>query len=179
MERKITVLRIERQFFTKKADTEEYYGLYRDTQPGYNVYWNGFGQPPTLSFRADFDDCLFNKQRQLSRELIKGRFCGGNLGWIQPCDLELFASLYKKDIGLLPFEQQKILTLIEQMGALNIQQIKDETGYLVKEITPILHRLQEAFLIYEDQYDGEWDRGWCLFTEMFPDAYICRYTSSI
>ncbi len=176
MERKITALRMERQFFTKKADTEEYYGLYRDTQPGYNVYWNGFGQPPTLSFRADFDDCLFNKQRQLSRELIKGRFCGGNLGWILPCDLELFASLYKKDIALLSFEQQKILTLIEQMGALNIQQIKDETGYLVKEITPILHRLQEAFLIYEDQYDGEWDRGWCLFTEMFPDVDICRYT---
>ena len=34
---------------------------------------------------------------------------------------------------------------------------------LVKEITPVLHRLQEAFLVYEDQYDGEWDRSWYRF----------------
>ena len=39
---------------------------------------------------------------------------------------------------------------------------------LVKEITPVLHRLQEAFLVYEDQYDGEWDRSWYRFEEMFP-----------
>lgn len=176
MKQKINYLRMLRQHLIFPADEQEYVLLYRDMQPGYNVYWNGFGQPPTLSFRTNFDDLDFNKQRQLSRKLIKGRFCGGNLGWIEPCDLELFASLYKKDIDILSFEQQKILTLIEQMGALNIQQIKEETGYLVKEITPILHRLQEAFLIYEDQYDGEWDRGWCLFTEMFPEVDICRYT---
>ncbi len=160
---------MERQHLDEPCGEADYTSLYRDTQPGYNVYWNGFGQPPTLSFRADFDDLDFNKRRQLSRELIKGRFCGGNLGWISPEDIELFAALYRKPIADLTPEQEKILTLIEQMGALNIQQIKEETGYLVKEITPVLHRLQEAFLVYEDQYDGEWDRGWCLFTEMFPD----------
>ena len=176
MKQKVNYLRMLRQHLISASDESEYLSLYRDMQPGYNVYWNGFGQPPTLSFRADFDDLDFNKRRQLSRELIKGRFCGGNLGWIEPSDLELFAALYKKDIEQLSFEQQKVLTLIEQMGALNIQQIKEETGYLVKEITPVLHRLQEAFLIYEDQYDGEWDRGWCLFTEMFPEINICRYT---
>ena len=47
---------------------------------------------------------------------------------------------------------------------------------LVKQITPILHRLQEAFLIYEDQYDGEWDRGWYRFEEMFEDVVLDRYT---
>ena len=47
---------------------------------------------------------------------------------------------------------------------------------LVKQITPILHRLQEAFLIYEDQYDGEWDRGWYKFVEMFPDVNPDKYT---
>lgn len=47
---------------------------------------------------------------------------------------------------------------------------------LVKEITPVLHRLQEAFLVYEDQYDGEWDRGWYPFAEMFPDADLAKYT---
>ena len=36
--------------------------------------------------------------------------------------------------------------------------------------------MQEAFLIYEDQYDGEWDRGWYKFEEMFPDVNPARYT---
>lgn len=61
---------------------------------------------------------------------------------------------------------------------MNIQQIKEETGLLVKKITPVLHRLQEAFLIYEDQYDGEWDRGWYRFEEMFPEVNLYRYSRS-
>ena len=100
---KIISLRMERQHLLHKADEQEYISLYRDLQPGVNVYWNGFGQLPVLSYRAAFDDMEFNRVRQRERKLVKGRFAGGNLGWIEP-----------------------------------------------KEITPILHRLQEAFLIYED-----------------------------
>ena len=70
--------------------------LYRDTQPGQNVYWHGFGEPPVLSFRAAFDDMEFNRQRQLQRKLVKGRFAGGNLGWVMAEDMELFACLYRK-----------------------------------------------------------------------------------
>ena len=167
---------MERQRFINKADEDEYVKLYRDTQPGQNVYWNGFGQPPTLCFRADFDDIEYNRDRQLKRKLIKGRFSGGNLGWIVPEDMELFAALYRKPL-MKPTEiQLRVLEMIEREGPLNIQQIKEETGWLVKEITPALHRLQEAFLIYEDQYDGEWDRGWYMFTEMFPQANLEKYT---
>ena len=80
---KIISLRMERQFLADiKANEEEYISLYRDTQPGQNLYWHGFGEPPLLSFRADFNDIEFNRQRQLKRQLIKGRFAGGNLGWI-------------------------------------------------------------------------------------------------
>ena len=173
---KINALRMARQHFTKKANEAEYVALYRDLQPGVNVYWNGFGQPPTLSFRADFDDLEFNRRRQKERELLKGRFSGGSLGWIVPEDLELFAALYQKPLTTPTEAQLFLLKLIEQSGPLTIQQIKAETGMLVKEITPILHRLQEAFLIYEDQYDGEWDRGWYAFSEMFPDANLEKYT---
>lgn len=45
-------------------------------------------------------------------------------------------------------EQLQVLELIETADPFNIQQIREETGMLVKQITPILHRLQEAFLIY-------------------------------
>lgn len=176
MDKKILSLRMERQCLLKKADETEYTALYRDTQPGQNVYWHGFGEPPVLSFRAAFDDMEFNRHRQLERKLVKGRFAGGNLGWIMCEDMELFASLYRKPLAAPTLEQTEILTLIEKAGPFNIQQLKEETGLLVKQITHILHRLQEAFLLYEDQYDGEWDRGWYRFEEMFPEVNPQRYT---
>ena len=176
MKEKIIALRMERQHLTRKAGEAEYIELYRDMQPGYNVYWNGFGEPPTLSFRADFDDIEFNRNRQLARMLVKGRFAGGNLGWIMPEDMELFAALYRKPLTKPTFLQRRILELIEHAGPFTIQQIKEETGLLVKEITPVLHRLQEAFLIYEDNYDGDWERWWYRFDEMFPDVDVVGMT---
>lgn len=176
MNAKMISLRMERQCLINKADKAEYIKLYRDMQPGQNVYWDGFGDPPSLSFRAGFDDIEFNRDRQLKRRLIKGRFAGGNLGWIEPSDVELFMALYRKPLTKPTPEQQHVLELIETAGPFNIQQIKEETGLLVKQITPILHRLQEAFLVYEDQYDGEWDRGWYRFDEMFPEIKTDRYT---
>ena len=43
---KIRFLRMQRQFFTIKANEQDYLELYRDMQPGQNVYWNGFGPLP-------------------------------------------------------------------------------------------------------------------------------------
>ena len=172
----IIALRMERQFLCQKANGEEYEKLFRDVQPGQPIYWHGFGQPPVLSFRADFDDMEYNRIRQLERKLIKGRFQGGNVGWIEAQDMELFAGLCCKPITKFTFLQEKILRIVEEMGPITIQQIKEETGLLVKEITPILHKLQEAFLIYEDQYDGDWERGWYRFKEMFPEVDLLRYT---
>lgn len=172
----LLALRMERQYLTAPAGEEEYLSLYRDCQPGQNVYWNGFGQPPTLSFRAAFDDLEFNRRRQLDRRLIKGRFAGGNLGWIVPEDLELFAALYRKPLTSPTEIQLALLETIEREGPVTIQQLKEESGLLVKVLTPALHRLQEAFLIYEDQNDGQWDRGWYPFREMFPQADLERFT---
>lgn len=175
-DKKMLALRMERQCLAAPADEAEYLALYQDCQPGQNVYWNGFGQPPTLSFRAAFDDLEFNRCRQVRRELIKGRFAGGNLGWIVPEDLELFAALYRKPLTKPTEVQLALLDMIEREGPVTIQQLKEETGLLVKALTPALHRLQEAFLIYEDQNDGQWDRGWYPFREMFPQADLERFT---
>ena len=173
---KITALRMERQFLTRKASEPEYNALYRDTQPGQNVYWNGFGDPPSITYRAAFDDMEYNRTRQRERLLLKGRFTGGNLGWIERDELELFAGLTMKPLTAPTDKQTTLLTLIEREGPLNIQVMKEMTGLLVKEITPVLHRLQEAFLIYEDQHDGEWDRGWYMLREFFPDVQVDRYS---
>jgi len=174
--KKIAALRMDRQHLTHKANGDEYIPLYRDMQPGLSVFWNGFGDPPSLSYRAGFDDKEFNRRRQAERALIKGRFAGGNLGWIMREDLELFACLYRKPLDKPTVRQLALLALIEREGPLNIQQMKESVGMLVKEITPALHRLQEAFLIYEDQSDGEWDRGWYKFAEMFPDVSLSKYS---
>ncbi len=175
MKQNILSLRMERQHLSRKADESEYIQLYRDMQPGQNVYWNGFGDPPSLSFRAAFNDLEFNRRRQAERGLVKGRFAGGNLGWVMPEDLELFAALYCKPLKNPTEKHIGIFELICREGPLNIQQIKEETGMLVKEITPALHRLQEAFLVYEDQYDGGWDRGWHRFSEAFPAVDLQKY----
>ena len=135
---KIRALRMERQHLLTPANETEYDALYRDLQPGQNVYWNGFGQPPTLSFRADFEDLAYNKSRQFRRELIKGRFAGGNLGWILPEDLELFAALYRKPLKNATMTQQMLLERIEMSGPYTIGQLKEESGLLVKEITPAM-----------------------------------------
>lgn len=172
----ITALRMERQYLTRKANEVEYNAIYRDMSPGQNVYWNGFGDPPSLTYRAEFDDIGYNRRRQKDRILIKGRFQGGNLGWIEKDDLELFAGLSRKPLEKLTPVQSTLIDLIEREGPMTIQHMKENTGLLVKEITPALHRLQEAFLIYEDQYDGEWDRGWYKFSEMFPDADLEKYS---
>ena len=175
MTNKITALQMERQFLARKANETEYTALYRDTQPGQNVYWNGFGDPPSLTYRADFDDIEFNRARQRNRELVKGRFSGGNLGWVDKKDLELYAAVFMKPLDKPTPRQTALLELIER-EPLTIHQMKEETGMLVKEITPALHRLQEAFLIYEDQFDGEWDRGWHKFSDMHPDVDPEKYS---
>lgn len=64
----ITSLRIERQFLSYKANEVEYKALYRDTSPGQNVYWCGFGNPPSLTFRADFNDKKEHSQNYAGKE---------------------------------------------------------------------------------------------------------------
>lgn len=153
---------------------QEYIDLFRDMQPGQNVYWNGFGNPPSLVFRADFDDMEWNRERQRTRKLVKGRFAGGNVGWVMREDLELFACAYRKPLKNPTERQLALLELIRCEGPLNIS--GEITDFKVKEITPILHRLQEAFLVYEDQYDGAWDRGWYIFSEIFPNISLEKYS---
>lgn len=170
MKKEWIALRMHRQHLDVPASREEYDELYRDMSPGHNVYWNGFGTPPSLSFRADFDDMAYNGQRLADHRLAKGRFQGGNLGWVEWEDMELFRTVYRKPLDAPNAVQRKVMDAISHIGPMNIHQIKEETGLLTREITPALHRLQEAFWIYEDQFDGEWDRCWCRYEEMFENT---------
>ena len=173
----VIALRMERQCLTEPADKKEYALLYRDLSPGLNVHWHGFGQPPCLVYRTEFDDVAFNGRRQQKRTLVKGRFQNGNIGFIENSQMELFACLYKKPYRPVA-NSDFLLDLIRREGPMNIEVMKEMSGLLVKQITPALHRLQECFLIFEDQYNGEWDRGWYQFGELFPDVDLNRYTQN-
>ncbi len=167
---KITCLRMERQHFAIKADETEYRELFRDMSPCYQVYWIGFGQPPVLKYRATFDDAEYNRARMRARSIVIGRFIGGNLAWIEREDMPIFAALYKKPLAKNAYAARELLELFERVGPLGVRQIKEESGLLVKEITPALKQLQEAFLIFEDRCDNNIDRSFYLFSEMFPDS---------
>ena len=160
------------------ANETEYDALYRDLQPGRTSTGTALGNRPRFRSARISTTSSIIKAASSAVNSSKGRFAGGNLGWILPEDLELFAALYRKPLKNATMTQQMLLERIEMSGPYTIGQLKEESGLLVKEITPALHRLQEAFLIYEDQYDGEWDRGWYRFGEFFSDFSLDRYTKT-
>ena len=135
----VTALRMRRHCPTRRAGAAEYDALYLDLSPGLNVHWHGFGQPPCLVERADFDDVEYNGRRQRQRILVKGRFQNGNIGFVEAAQMELFAGLYRRPYK--PTAHSELLReLIGREGPLNIEAMKRMTGLLVKQITPALHR---------------------------------------
>ena len=126
----VTALRMRRHCLTRRAGAAEYDALYRDLSPGLNVHWHGFGQPPCLVERADFDDVEYNGRRQRQRILVKGRFQNGNIGFVEAAQMELFAGLYRRPYK--PTEHSELLReLIGREGPLNIEAMKRMTGLLV------------------------------------------------
>lgn len=172
----ILSLRLQRQHLQSAVSREHYDQFYLDMSPVPTRYWTAPGDPPTLPAHVDFDDYDYNSCRRAKRDLLKGRFAGGSIAYVTKEDLELFACLYKKEMLEFTPIQAELLELLRQEGPMNIQLMKELTGLLVKEITPALHKLQEAFILYEDQLDNEGDRGWYLFESEFPEVDINRYT---
>lgn len=167
---------IERQCFHEKAESNAYESLFRHMQPVRPVYWSCPGDPPRIVHRTGFADAQLNFDLRADRILVKGRFQNGTIAYIYADELELFAGAYRKPLPYLSFEEQVVYDMLDREGPLTIQILKEMTGMLVKLITPILHKFQEAFLIFEDQADNEWDRGWYLFEKEFPEVNLDRYS---
>lgn len=164
----LLALRLVRQGLAQPTGSMEYDALFRRLSPVLPIYWCCPGQPPSLPGRVDFDDGAYCFGKRGKREIIKGRFQNGNIAYILADELPLFAAAYRKE-GTLSFEAEALLGLLAREGPMNIGLMKESTGLLVKQITPLLHRLQCQFLLFEDQQDNEWDRPWFLMREVFPD----------
>lgn len=169
---KINSLRLKRQHLDQPCNQEAYESLFRDLSPCLPVYWTMPGNPPSMDYRAEFNDFTYNSQIRAKRTIVKGRFCGGNIGYVYADELDLYGAAFRKSRDNLTFDEEMIIRLFEQEGPMNIGLIKEITEMKAKEITPILHKLQTKFLVYEDQLDSEWDRGWFLFESEFDEVDV-------
>jgi len=166
---------MERQYLGRKADRTEYNELFRLMSPVRTPYWCRPGSPPSLVHRASFIEYGHVFDMRSRREIVKGRFQGGGIGYVYADELPLFASVYSKNRRKPSYEEFEILELLLREGPMTIASMKEITGRLSKHITPILHRLQKKFLVFEDQADDEWDRAWYLFETEFPDIDLDEY----
>lgn len=172
---KQTVLaeRMERQGLVRPVTTpEEYTPLFRRLQPVSPVYFSYPGSPPGLVHRTTFDDHEVTAAWRETREIVKGRFLRGTIGYVFADDLALYANAFQRPLERLNRNQKLVFDTLKNAGPLTPRQLKDETGLLNKEIMPILHRLQEAFLVFEDQTTSDWERAWHIFAQEWPKVTV-------
>jgi len=162
--------RLQRQHLTEPLrDPSEYTKLFRLLQPVSPVGYSRPGDPPRLVHRTAFDDGAVADQMREERSMVKGRFLGGTIGYVLAEDLGLYANAFCRPLLGLNETQEAVLDAIKRAETLTPRQIKEETGLLNKQIMPALHRLQKAFLVYEDQVDSDWERNWYEFAAEWPD----------
>ena len=148
---------------------DSYMDLFKLLQPVSPIASSRPGDPPRLVHRTVFDDGLLVDKLRAQRILVKGRFLGGSIGYVLARDLALYARAFRRPLSGLNEIQRTVLQVVQHMGPVTPQQIKEETRLLNKQIMPALHRLQEAFLVYEDQKDSDWERGWYDFATEWPE----------
>jgi hypothetical protein len=165
--------RLERHCLTAPLPDENgYLELFRLLQPVSTMHNTCPGAPPSLSPRTTFDDKEVTARMRRNRELVKGRFLGDGIGYVLARELELYANAFRKPVKGFSENQQRVMDALRGCGPLAPRLIKEETGLLNKEIMPALHRLQKAFLVFEDQSESDWERPWCLFEEEWPDIVL-------
>lgn len=169
--------RLKRHGFTKPLKTrKEYLSLFRLLQPVAPVAMTYPGSPPGLVHRTTFDHHKVADQLRGKQTLLKGRFLGGGIGYVCVDDLAIYATTFRKPLKELNYLQKTVFDILDETGPLTPRQIKEESqmvdgeGLLNKEIMPALHRLQTAFLVFEDQQETDWERGWNTFAAEWPDV---------
>jgi hypothetical protein len=168
----IARLRLQTLCFSPKAgesDYDDYDSLFRDLSPIPCVFWSEPMTAPSLPPHADFNDLRYNDRRRARREIVKGRFHGGSVAYIEQQDMALFAALYNKPMDTFTPLQLEILDILRREGPMSVGMLKTMTGKKVKDVSPALQRLQMAYLVFEDQTDSGYDRAFYPMDTEFPD----------
>lgn len=168
--------RLRRQGFVGGVKTKaDYRMLFRRLQPVAPVHFSYPGSPPRLVHRVGFDDGTEADRLRAGRAIVKGRFLGGRIGYVWAGDLGLYATAFRRPLDRMSGAQEAVWEIVRETGGVTPRQIKEETRLrdaplLNKEIMPALHRLQSAFLVYEDQVDSDWEREWYDFASEWPEV---------
>lgn len=153
--------RMKRQRFlepvTSAADEEAYIELFKLLQPVAPVHFTVPGSPPQLVHRTEFNDHSLSQRLRQKHRIIKGRFAGGRVGYVLQEELERYATAFRKPLSRIKPIHEEIMSVIKNSGGISKDQLKEELDYPNGEISKALNALQEAFLVYEDQTDGDWD----------------------
>ena len=165
--------RLQRQRLAAPLTTsDDYLELFRLLQPVATKYNARPGDPPCLIHRTHFDDSVLTEELRAERVIVKGRFLNGTVGYVLADDLAIYANAFCRPLTSFNEKQIIVFETVRALGPVTPNQIKDETGLRNKDIMPALHRLQKAFLVYEDQINTDWERSWYDFASEWPQVRI-------
>lgn len=152
----------------------EYTELVRRLQPVTPVARDMPGAPPRLMHRCQGDDRALADGLRARQELLKGRFSGGRIGYVLAADFELYAAAFRRPLKARSSLQDRVLQVLGYHDGLSPRQLRLEMDVQHRKLMPALHRLQEAFLVFEDQSDANWDRPWFLLDSALPEVGLDR-----
>ena len=156
--------------------------LFRRLQPVAPLAMSYPGSPPRLVHRTTFNDGEALDVLRRERRIVKARFQHARIGYVAADELELYATAFRKPVRALNDVQERVLDAVSEIGPADSDQIKavvDGDGgdpLLKKQIMPALSRMQQAFLVFEDQTETDWERPWCEFSSEWPDIDLDRMT---
>ena len=155
-------------------DEGEYLELVRRLQPVTPVARDMPGSPPRLMHRCLGDDRTLGDRLRARQDLLKGRFSGGRIGYVLAADFELYATAFRRPLKVPNSLQDRVLQVLGYHDGLSPRQLRLEMEIQHKKLMPALHRLQEAFLVFEDQSDASWDRPWSPLSSALPEVDLDR-----
>ena len=141
-------------------DEQAYLNLFKRLQPVSPIFFTMPGNPPNLVHRTVFNDTTMANKLRSDNKIIKARFNGGRIGYIIESDLELYARAFRKPLNKSNLIQEEVLSYIKECNGVMKDQLKEDLSIPNPLISRALKRLQEAFLVYETQLDGDWDTAW-------------------
>ena len=165
----INYLRLRRQGLIEPVNASGYEQLFRNMSPVPTKFWIEPGTAPEIEHRCDFNDQDANDFARRMRSIVKGRFQGGNVGYVYQDEMPLFAAVYRKPINRFTEIESTILTLLHNEGPMNLKLMKEITGILNKDLSKAAQHLQKAFMLFEDQVDKDNDRAWFLLEDEFDE----------
>ena len=146
--------------------------LFRRLQPVSPIANTYPGNPPALVKRTTFDSLEASDELRGDRRIVKARFLGGTVGYVRTEDLADYAVVFRRRPARLSGIEREVLAAVSELGPITPRLIKEETRLLARKVGPALAKLQRAFLVFEDQTETTWERGWSTFSSAFPAIEI-------